>query len=78
MRSKDKEIEALKRKRAVAKGKFTRNNPFTTAHSDDSPVTVIQGMHKVMKLTFKNVEDISDELMELLSAKEKDLAEEAD
>ncbi|KAK8385654.1 hypothetical protein O3P69_016437 [Scylla paramamosain] len=43
MMGKDDEIEALKRKRAVSKGKFTRKaNLFTTAHGDEAPITVLQ------------------------------------
>ncbi|KAK8373163.1 hypothetical protein O3P69_017396 [Scylla paramamosain] len=45
MKGEDEEIEALKRKRAVAKGKFTRKgNLFTTAHGDEAPVVVQQGL----------------------------------
>lgn len=76
---KDEEIEALKRKRAVAKGKFTRKaNLFTTAHGDEAPVTVLQGICEEIELAFKKVEDISDELNELLNqCEENNLTEEA-
>lgn len=64
----DEEIEELKRKRSVAKGKFTRKTKlFTQAHSEEAPVTVLQGIYEETDLAFKSVEDISDNLSELLA-----------
>ena len=63
----DEKIEECKKRRTVAKGKFTRKaNHFTTAHGDQAPVTVLQGIYEEVEAAFKNVEDISEELMSLL------------
>lgn len=78
MMGKKEEIVELMRKRSVAKGKFTRKaNLFTAALGDEAPVTVLQGIYEETEFAFKNVEDISDELTDLLNqCDEKDLTEE--
>lgn len=61
------EVEEQKKKRAVAKGRFTRKaHTFTTAHSEDAPVSVLEGIYKDLESAFEQVETINEELIEVL------------
>lgn len=77
----DEDIEEVKSRRAIAKGKFTRKcNTFLAAHHDASPATVLNGIYEEVGAAFKNVERINEEYLELLykSVGEGKLTEEAD
>ena len=77
----NEDIEELKNKRAVAKGKFTRKwNTFLAAHNDAVPATVLNGIYEDVDSAFKDVEKINEGYLELLykGVGEGKLTQEAD
>ncbi|KAK4299837.1 hypothetical protein Pmani_027909 [Petrolisthes manimaculis] len=62
----DEDIQELKTRRAVVKGKFTRKvESFRVAHSNDTPAIVLNGIYEEVNSVFEEVERINDEVIEL-------------
>ena len=63
----EEEIEEQKKKRAAAKGMFTRKtNAFTTAHGDEAPIAVLDGIYSEVELAFKCIEIINETVIRFL------------